>query len=170
MPDFDGFFRTHGTPVWNYLRRLTGDRERASDLFQRVFFKAYTHFGTRKAGGSERSWIFAIATNEARDEVRRRRRDLLRPMELPDARTVPDPDPSAEAGERELAREAMRAVDALPEAQREIFLLVRCQGLSFREAAESCGVGLSAAKMAVARAHERILRLLKDRIDLGSLL
>lgn len=170
MPDFDAFFRTHGTPVWNYLKRLTGDRERASDLFQRVFFKAYTHFETRRAGGSERSWIFTIATNEARDDVRRRRRDLLRPMEQPDAWTVPDPSPLVMAEDRELAREAMRAVDGLPPAQREIFLLVRCQGLSFGEAAEACGMGLSAAKMAVARAHERILRTLRDRIDLRSLL
>ncbi len=170
MPDFDAFFRTHGTPVWNYLRRLTGDRERASDLFQRVFFKAYTHFGTRREGGNERSWIFTIATNEARDDVRRRRRDALRPMETRDAWTVPDPGPLSVAEDRELAREAMRAVDALPPAQREVFLLVRCQGLSFSEAAEACGMGLSAAKMAVARAHERILRTLRNRIDLRSLL
>jgi len=170
MSDFDGFFRTHGTPVWNYLRRLTGDRERASDLFQRVFFKAYTHFETRRAGGSERSWIFTIATNEARDDVRRRRRDVLRPMEQPDAWTEPSPDPSSCAEDRELAREAMRAVETLPAGQRELFLLVRYHGFSFSEAAEACGMGLSAAKMAVARAHERILRTLRDRIDLRSLL
>ena len=170
MSEFDGFFRTYGTPVWNYLRRLTGDRERAHDLFQRVFLKAYTHFGTRRAGGNERSWIFTIATNEARDDVRRRKRDLLRPMEIPDARTVPDPDPSVAAEDRELAREVMRGVDELPSAQREIFLLVRYHGFSFADAAAACGVSLSAAKMSVARAHEKLLRKLSERINLGSLL
>src|SRR5438552_10007743 len=101
MTEFERFFQAHRQPMFSYLARLSGDRERASDLFQRVFLKAYTHFESRRGSGSETSWIFAIATNEARDEVRRRKRDPLRPMELPD---VPEAaaDPSACAEEREL--------------------------------------------------------------------
>ena len=72
MGEFDDFFRTQAPPVWNYLRRLTGDPERSADLFQRVFLKAWTHF-ERRSPGSERAWIFTIAVNEARDEMRRRK-------------------------------------------------------------------------------------------------
>lgn len=170
MSDFDAFFRSYSPAIWNYLLRLVGDRERAGDLFQRTFLKAFTHFGGRRSPGGERSWIFTIATNEARDDGRRRRRDPVRPMELPDAWTRPDPDPSVSAEERELAREVLREVGELPAAQREIFLLVRYHGFGFAEAAFLCGVSLSAAKMSVARAHEKILRRLAGRISLGSLL
>jgi RNA polymerase sigma-70 factor (ECF subfamily) len=168
MTEFDRFFGEHGRPIHSYLCRLTGDRERAADLFQRVFLKAYTHFGTRQQSGSERSWIYAIATNEARDEIRRRRRDPLRPMELPELEDHVDPSVTAE--DRELAREILKGIEELPLAQRELFLLVRYHGFTFAAAAQATGMSLSAAKMSVARAHERLLRLLAERIHLGSLL
>src|SRR6185295_14972245 len=103
MGDFDAFFRTHSPAVWNYLRRLTGDAERSADLFQRVFLKAWTHFDARGAA-TERAWIFTIAVNEARDEMRRRRRDPVRavdPADLRDRAAGPGPAPE----DRELVRE-----------------------------------------------------------------
>jgi RNA polymerase sigma-70 factor (ECF subfamily) len=169
MTEFDAFFHAHRQPIYSYLARLTGDRERASDLFQRVFLKAYTHFGSRKETGSERSWIYTIATNEARDEIRRRKRDPLRPMEIPDVRED-GVDPSSSAGDRELAREILRGIESLPLPQREIFLLVRYHGFTFADAAAATGVSLSAAKMSVTRAHEKLLRLLGGRLHLESLL
>jgi RNA polymerase sigma-70 factor (ECF subfamily) len=168
MGDFDAFFRTHATPVWNYLRRLTGDAERSADLFQKIFLKAWTHFDGRSAG-SERAWIFTIAVNEARDEMRRRRRELVRTM-APEELPAPAADPGLSPEDRELVREVMRLVLELPARQREIFLLVRYHGFTFAEAAALADVGLSAAKMAVARAHERLVRVLSGRLHLGSLL
>src|SRR4030095_3215891 len=85
MGEFDAFFGAHAGPVWNYLRRLTGDRERSADLFQKIFLKGWTHFSSR-TGQDDRAWIFTIAVNEARDEMRRRKRDLLRPMAPEDLR------------------------------------------------------------------------------------
>jgi RNA polymerase sigma-70 factor (ECF subfamily) len=168
MGDFDAFFRTYATPVWNYLRRLTGDPERSADLFQRIFFKAWTHFEGRTAG-SERAWIFTIAVNEARDEMRRRKRELLRPVS-PEDLPPRAADPGMPPEDRELVREVLRCVEELPEPQREIFLLVRYHGFTFAEAATLAGIGLSAAKMAVARAHERLVRVLSGRLHLGTLL
>ena len=168
MTEFDRFFGEHAKPIHSYLCRLTGDRERAADLFQRSFLKAFTHFGSRRDAGGERSWIYTIATNEARDEIRRRKRDPLRPMELPEVRD--DGDPSVSAEDRELAREILRGIGELPLAQREIFLLVRYHGFTFSDAAAAAGIGVSAAKMAVARAHERLLRVLSGRIHMGNLL
>ena len=170
MSEFDEFFRSHADPIHRYLVRLLSDPERAGDLFQRVFLKAWRGFGGRRAAGSEKAWIYAIATNEARDEVRRQRRDRLRPMELPDTWTRPEEGPSVSAEDRELAAEVMRGIGELPETQRELFLLVRYHGFRFAEAAFLCGMSLSGAKMSVARAHERLMRILKNRIDLGSLL
>lgn len=168
MEEFDEFFRTHAPPVWNYLRRLTGDAERSADLFQRIFLKAWTHFAGRTAG-SERAWIFTIAVNEARDEMRRRKRDPVRAVAPEDLRGRAA-DPGLAPEDRELVREVMRGIDELPPHQREIFLLVRYHGFTFAEAASLAGVGLSAAKMAVARAHEKLVRVLAGRLHLGSLL
>lgn len=167
MGDFEAFFGVHGQPVWNYLRRLTGDPERTADLFQRVFLKAWTHFAGRTPG-SERAWVFTIAVNEARDDMRRRKREFVRclaPEDLPERAAEPGLSPE----DRELLREVLRGLEELPEAQRELFLLVRYHGLTFPEAAAATGMGLSAAKMAVARAHEKLVRVLSGRLHLGSM-
>jgi len=156
MGDFDSFFAEHAKPVWNYLRRLTGDPERAADLFQRSFLKAWTHFQGRTPG-RERSWIFRIAVNQARDDMRKTLRD--RPAE-----------PGMQVEDRELLREVLRGLAELPEHQRELFLLVRYHGFTFVEAAAVAEVGVSAAKMAVSRAHERLIRILSGRLHLGTLL
>jgi len=168
MGEFDAFFGTHAQPVWNYLRRLTGDPERSADLFQRIFLKAWTHFD-RRTPGSERAWVFTIAVNEARDDMRRRKRELLRPV-APDELPMRAAETGMAPEDRELAREVLRCVEELPPHQREIFLLVRYHGFTFAEAAELAGIGLSAAKMAVARAHEKLVRVLSGRLHLGSLL
>jgi RNA polymerase sigma-70 factor (ECF subfamily) len=167
MGDYEAFFGVHGQPVWNYLRRLTGDPERTADLFQRVFLKAWTHFAGRTPG-SERAWVFTIAVNEARDDMRRRKRDFVRclaPENLPERAAEPGLSPE----DRELLREVLRGLEELPDLQRELFLLVRYHGLTFPEAAAATGMGLSAAKMAVARAHEKLVRVLSGRLHLGSM-
>jgi RNA polymerase sigma-70 factor (ECF subfamily) len=168
MGDFDAFFKTHAPPIWNYLRRLTGDAERSADLFQRIFLKAWTHFEGRSPG-SERAWIFTIAVNEARDDMRRRKREFVRPVAPEDLRDRAA-DPGMAPEDRELVREVLRGLEELPAHQREIFLLVRYHGFTFAEAAALAGMGLSAAKMAVARAHEKLVRILAGRLHLGSIL
>jgi len=168
MGDFDAFFAEHSRPVWNYLRRLTGDSERAADLFQRSFLKAWTHFEGRTPG-RERSWIFTIAVNQARDEMRRRKRDLLQAVS-PETLRSRAAAPEMPVEDRELLREVMRGLDELPEHQRELFLLVRYHGFTFAEAAAVAEVGVSAAKMAVSRAHEKLTRILSGRLHLGSML
>jgi RNA polymerase sigma-70 factor (ECF subfamily) len=169
MTEFEVFFQAHAQPVWNYLRRLTGDPERSADLFQRIFLKSWTHFEGR-TGGSERAWIFTIAVNEARDDMRRRKREFVRPVAPEDLRGRAGADPGLSPEDRELVREILRGVEELPAHQRELFLLVRYHGFTFAEAAELAGVGLSAAKMAVARAHEKLVRVLAGRLHLGSML
>ncbi|HEV3027572.1 MAG TPA: RNA polymerase sigma factor [Planctomycetota bacterium] len=168
MGEFDAFFSEHARPIWNYLRRLTGDPERAADLFQRSFLKAWTHFEGRTPG-RERSWIFTIAVNQARDEMRRRKRDLLHALPAETLRNRAA-SPAMPAEDRELLREVMRGLDELPSHQRELFLLVRYHGFTFAEAAAVADVGISAAKMAVSRAHEKLIRILSGRLHLGSML
>ncbi|MBI3854472.1 MAG: RNA polymerase sigma factor [Planctomycetes bacterium] len=168
MGEFDEFFRAQAAPVWNYLRRLTGDGERSADLFQRIFLKAWTHFGGRTPG-RERAWIFTIAVNEARDDMRRRKRELVRTL-APEELRGRAAEPGLPPEDRELVREVMRGIEELPAHQRELFLLVRYHGFTFAEAAAVAGVGLSAAKMAVARAHGKLVRVLAGRLHLGSML
>ena len=75
MTDLDKLFREFNQPLVRYLTRRLGDRDWAEEVAQETFLRA------ARQGDivSERSWLFAVATNLVRDEARkdaRRRRHL----------------------------------------------------------------------------------------------
>src|SRR3954468_3304584 len=73
--NLDSLFRTYNQPLVRYLTRRLGDRDWAEEVAQETFLRA----ARQKTLDSERSWLFAVATNLIRDEARkdlRRRRHL----------------------------------------------------------------------------------------------
>src|SRR5919206_3250422 len=75
MTDLDRLFREYHQPLVRYLTRRLGDRDWAEEVTQETFLRA----ARQETIVSERSWLFAVATNLVRDEARRdarRRRHL----------------------------------------------------------------------------------------------
>ena len=73
--ELERLFRLYHTPLVRYLTRRLGDRDWAEEVAQETFLRALR----QEALTSERSWLFAVATNLVRDEARkddRRRRHL----------------------------------------------------------------------------------------------
>jgi RNA polymerase sigma-70 factor (ECF subfamily) len=69
---FDALYREHGQPLYAYLAWSVGDRSLAEDLLADVFERALRNrrrFDPRR--GSEKTWLYAIAVNRARDHMRR---------------------------------------------------------------------------------------------------
>jgi RNA polymerase sigma-70 factor (ECF subfamily) len=66
----DELFRRHRARVVAWCHRLTGDRDRAPDLAQDVFVKAYTSLHTFRRDSKFTTWLYVIARNRCRDEVR----------------------------------------------------------------------------------------------------
>src|SRR6478609_11036906 len=90
MNDVDRLFREYHQPLVRYLTRRLGDRDWAEEVAQETFLRAVR----QGAIVSERSWLFAVATNLIRDEARRdaRRRkhlELLAQEERDRQDTVP---------------------------------------------------------------------------------
>jgi len=100
-PFIDELFRRHQTRVVAWCYRLTGDRTQAVDLAQDVFVKAYTNLDAFRADSKFTTWLYVIARNRWRDELRARQ---ARPREAPEA-DMPDVEPSA-------ANEALAALEA----------------------------------------------------------
>jgi RNA polymerase sigma-70 factor (ECF subfamily) len=145
---FEALMRRHRTPVFSFLLRLTGDRARAEDLLQETFLKVVK----AAAGWEERArfstWLYTISRNLAVDESRRA---AFRRTETLDASSGADPPVREQAAADDAAPD--RAADAallrprleaalaaLPEEQREVFLLREHAGLPFREIAVVTGV------------------------------
>jgi RNA polymerase sigma-70 factor, ECF subfamily len=73
-------FRRHQTRVAAWCYRMTGDRTRAADLAQDVFIKAYANLDTFRSDSKFTTWLYVIARNRWRDDLRARD---ARPREAP---------------------------------------------------------------------------------------
>jgi len=143
---FEVLVQRHRTPVFTFLLRLTGDRARAEDLCQEAFLKVVKASARWEERARFSTWLYAIARNLAVDEARRMSFRRTDPLEAED----PGGRPRTEAAARDLSPD--RAADAallrpkleaalraLPEEQREVFLLREHAGLRFAEIAQVTG-------------------------------
>jgi RNA polymerase sigma-70 factor (ECF subfamily) len=140
--------------------RLLGSREDADDALQLAFVRAYRNLHKCQDPSRFGAWLYQIVLNECRTLGTRRARRELRVVRddvaVERAVDVTDPD-----GDAALRGEIERALAQLDPEQREAFLLKHVEDLSYEEMAELTGVGVSALKMRVKRACERLRNLLE---------
>jgi RNA polymerase sigma-70 factor (ECF subfamily) len=160
--DLDSLFREFHQPLVRYLTRRLGDRDWAEEVAQETFLRA----ARQKEIVSERSWLFAVATNLVRDEARkdmRRRRhlELLAREERAREEIVPQLD-SIERAENAAA--ARKALDALTERDREA-LLMREEGLDYNEIAKALDLSVASVGTTLARARKRLVEAFEAQQD-----
>jgi RNA polymerase sigma-70 factor (ECF subfamily) len=132
--------------VYNYLLRLTRNREDALDLTQDVFLKAYQNLRKLDDPGRFSPWLYRIAHNEAYSLFRKRRPEA----DAEELKPESSEDEIAVAGspvfpiELSLAVEA--ALERLTADQREAVVLKIYQGFKFEEMAEILGCPVSTIK------------------------
>ena len=148
--DFQAVYRELYPSLSRYVHRFTGDTDAAADIVQDSFLRLLEHDLPRD---EVRPWIFVVATNLARDRVRkkeRRRRLLVANQEKTAAANSPLED--LERAERiELVR---RALERLSERDRQM-LLMREEGFRYTEIAEAVGVRSTSVGALVARALKK---------------
>lgn len=136
--------------IGGYLYRLVGDRETAADLTQETFMRAYRALTTARAVDAFRAWLFRIATNLARDHLRRQQRIRWLPFERDRTEFAIHPFSSVE--EAEVVRQVLAR---LSPDDRSVVLLCGLEEWSYREAGVALGVTANTVRMRYARAKER---------------
>lgn len=162
--ELERLFRLYHVPLVRYLTRRLGDRDWAEEVAQETFLRALR----QDTLTSERSWLFAVATNLVRDEARKddRRRTRLQLLAAEErvrederiAEAADDADDSAAAYDSKRAAEralARRAVESLAERDR-LALLMREEGLDYHEIAAALGLSFGSVGTTLARARRRL--------------
>lgn len=155
-------FERHGSKVHGYLTRMVRDPALAEDLLQTTFVSVVRARGRFDHGTRFAPWLMTIATNAARDALRRRRyadayvADRL--VSSPDSAPAQESDPS-------MRRHLERALQSLPEQQREAVVLHKVYGWSFEEIAVSLGISSGAARIRAHRGYERLRELLQPVVE-----
>ena len=151
-PEFDTFFAQCERQVYSYLWRITGDQQRASDLCQETFLRAWQHFDQIRSYESPVGWLLRVATNLALNSRRRRDTRAGIPMRLNEDLSPAASDPALRIVERDAVHQTLLA---LPPNMRAALVLREVYGLSFEEVARTLGITHAAAKMTLSRARER---------------
>src|SRR5262249_4604168 len=140
---FDLLYHVHISRVFHFLRRLTGEEAEAEDLTQETFLAAYRSLASWRGEGRFGTWLCGIAFRQYAAARRHRRLETESLDESAELLAVaPGSDPLSQCLQHEQLRRIETALAALPPLPREVFVLVKVEGLSYREAAEWLGVPL----------------------------
>ena len=171
---FSTLVSRHRGPVYNFILRYVGHRQRAEDVLQETWLKVVRGSGQWQPTAKFTTWVYTIARNLCVDASRRDRHrkaaslDAVgegedgegRPLGDRVADTQPTPERSAHGGELRGAIEA--ALQKLPSEQREVFLRREYAGVPFKEIAEVTGVAENTVKSRMRYALEGLRKRLGD--------
>jgi RNA polymerase sigma-70 factor (ECF subfamily) len=136
---------------------LTGKHDKADDLVQDTVMKAWAKQESFELGTNIKAWLFTILRNEFYSQMRKRGREVQDTDGIFTERLSVHP---SQYGALDLA-DFKKALDALPDDQREAVILIGASGFSYEEAAEICGCALGTIKSRVNRARQRLQELLQ---------
>ena len=156
----------------NFVYRTIGDRDRAEDLVQEVFIRVYRHIGRFDRSKKFSTWIYTIASNLAKNELRNRSRNPLvlfqtikakfedeeRPLQFEDVHTRPDD----LFRKRHLREMVEQSVGQLPAHHREVFVLRELEGKSYEEIAEIMETPIGTVMSRLHRGRRQLRGLLAD--------
>ena len=159
---FAQLFEEFSAPIYNYVLRMVADADRAADITQETFIKAYRKLDTVTEATSTRSWLYRIATNTAIDDMRRRRNVTTMSDDQPVFANRPDdrPGPEAQVMASTLDERVQRALSTLRPNHRECLLLSDLEDMSAQQIGEVMGLSYGAVRTLLCRARGEMRRAL----------
>jgi RNA polymerase sigma-70 factor, ECF subfamily len=140
--------------LWRFALRLTRHDADAQDLVQRCYLRALERRHQWQSGTSLLSWLFAIMhsiwINELRSAQRRREGNLGSEDSF---ENIEDVSGAADPEYQMLCKQVVQSVQALPEAQRVVMILIAVEGLSYRETADALDIPIGTVMSRLARAR-----------------
>jgi RNA polymerase sigma-70 factor (ECF subfamily) len=163
----DELFRRYRQPAYRVAHRLLGNEADSLDAVQEGFIKALTHLQSFQGRSSFKTWLLRVVSNAALDLGRQRGRREMRslgPAEVERGPVVAD-EPTRGLERADLRHLLDQALAALPEAQRQTFVLHADGGLSYREVAETLGISIGTVMSRLFYARQKLRAFLGQRLE-----
>ena len=155
-------------PLTNFVYRFVGDRDACTDIVQDTMIKFYLNKDSYKSFAKFSTWIYTIAGNLAKNELKRRRRRTILSLtnndddwnlQVEDKKFVA-PDRAADS---EIKGEIVqRALLNVKPVYREVVILRDIEGLSYEEISEITDLSIGTVKSRINRGRTQLQKLLKD--------
>lgn len=162
--ELEKLVRRYASGLLTFIQRSIHDRHRAEELFQETFLRVWTKRRTYDLDRPFRSWLFAIAANLCRTELRKRRRTSQHAEQLAAAGRDEMDSPTDAAMAVETAAIVLDGISRLPPQQRMIVVLRVWNGMKFAEIAETFNLAESTIRSNMHRGLASLKTILEPRL------
>ncbi len=168
---FDTLVRRYKDQLLNYVYRFVGNRVDAEDIIQETFLRVFKNKHYYKEIAKFSTWVYTIAGNLAKTELRRRKRRKFFSVSnfVNDERDydIPDLDRNPEQEVDGAIKEAyiQKAIDKLPPKFKEVILLRDVQGFAYEEISQILNIPLGTVKSRVNRGRLKLQEDLKFLLE-----
>ncbi|HZQ16545.1 MAG TPA: sigma-70 family RNA polymerase sigma factor [Gaiellaceae bacterium] len=160
---FEDLYRRYSRAVFGLALRRLGDRGKAEEAVQETFASVWRSAGSYKPErGPGGPWLYAVARHAIVDRARRRGEQ---PVDSYEEQADAEPGPADRAESGWVAWRVHRALEELPEREREVVSLAYWSGLSQSEVAEFLGIPLGTVKTRTRAALQRLADLLEGELE-----
>ena len=176
---FEVLVNRHRRPIYNFILRFVRDTAQAEDVLQETFLRLIKGADAYEKQAKFTTWLYTIARNLCVDASRRGKHRNAASLDAPapggdeegspliDFVADPQAGVDRKAVSRELRVRIQRAIESLPEEQREIFLLREVSDLQFNEIAKIVGCPENTVKSRMRYALEKLREALEEYRDLA---
>lgn len=169
---FEILFARYKQKIANYVYHFVGEHQLAEDVTQQTFIKVYQNLDKFRAPGKVSAWIYRIAANQAKDELRKIKRRPTVSIHAP----VREGEEGAELGdllederqrpdhllrEKEKLEEVKKALSEMKPKYKEVLLMCDYEGMSYEEAAEAIGITKTNVSAILCRARKMLAKGMK---------
>jgi RNA polymerase sigma-70 factor (ECF subfamily) len=167
---FRAIMTANNRRLYRLARSIAGNDSEAEDILQEAYLHAFARLDSFRGESALATWLSRIVINEALGRLRKARRSLAEHLPegtLPQATIIQFPlhagssDPEKSMAQRQILEMVERAMDALPEMFRTVFVARAVEGLSVEETADLLGLKPETVKTRLHRAR----KLLRERLD-----
>ena len=161
---FEELVKRHQELVFSLSFKLTGNRELANDVAQEAFIRAWKAIGKFRGDSTFGTWIYRITVNTAWTLRKKAKKHYSLNIEDTQEPVIVDEkkDPELVAINSDLSLILRKALNQIPLEQRIIVELKNIEGRSHKEIADYLDISVTAAKVRLHRAHQKLRNILEE--------
>ena len=148
--------------IYSLIRRMVIDHDAADDAAQETFVKVWKNIGSFKGDSKLYTWIYRIATNEALNHLRRKKRRFFIPIRDIEHELSSSLETDIYYSGDEIQLKLQKALLKLPEKQRLVFNMKYFEEMKFKDNAEVMDVSVGSLKAQYHHAVKKIEKFIKE--------
>lgn len=153
---FNAIVQSYGERIYWHVRRFTCSHEDSDDLLQEIFIKVWKALPDFRSESSLYTWIYRIATNETLNFLRKKRLRALLSAESLETLLDRQADEDVHFNGDALQREVQKAINSLPDKQKQVFVLRYFEEMTYEEISEITRISVGSLKASYHHASKKV--------------